>query len=65
MPRHPEKPPFDKKWKQLAEQTRAEAETLPDGRARDAMLKKACQLEMACRINEWISSPGMAWPAEK
>lgn len=62
MSRRPERPPSNEKWKRLAEQTRAKAETLPHGRARDAMLKKAHQLETAYQINEWISSPGLHPP---
>ncbi len=64
MPRHPAKHPFEEKWKRLADDTRAEAESLPHGRARDAMLKRAHQLETACHVNEWISSPGLRPPVE-
>lgn len=65
MPRRVEKPPFEQKWKQLAEKTREEAMDLPPGRARDAMLKKARQLETACQMSEWISSPGLRTPIGK
>lgn len=64
MPRRVEKPPFEQKWKQLAEKTREEAMDLPPGRARDAMLKKARQLETACHMSEWISSPGLRPPVD-
>nr|WP_083875149.1 hypothetical protein [Afipia broomeae] len=64
MPRHPQKPPFEIKWKQLAEEARAEADRLPHGRARDALLKKARQLETACRMTEWVSSPGLRPPVD-
>ena len=64
MPRQPVKPPFEQKWKRLAEEARDEAKKLPPGRARDAMVKKARQLETACHINEWVSSPGLRPPVD-
>lgn len=64
MSRDPQKPPFEIRWKQLAEEARAEANTLPHGRARDALLKKARQFETACRMAEWISSPGLRPPVD-
>lgn len=65
MPRHPENPPFEEKWKHLAEEARQEAEKLPQGHQRDAMLKKARQLETACHMSEWVSSPGLRTPMGK
>ncbi len=62
MARKIEKPPFELKWKELADKTREEAMDLPPGRARDAMLKKARQLETACHMSEWVSSPGLRPP---
>jgi len=64
MSRH-EKPPFEEKWKRLAEEARDEAAKLLPGRARDAMLKKARQLETACHMNKWITSPGLQPPTGK
>jgi hypothetical protein len=64
MPRKSEKPPFEQKWKELADKTRGEAMDLPPGRARDEMLKKARQLETACHMSEWISSPGLRPPVD-
>lgn len=57
--------PPEQQWKLLAEQTREEAQKLPPGKARDAMLKKARQLETACHMSEWVSSPGLRPPLGK
>jgi hypothetical protein len=65
MPRKIEKNLFEEKWKSLAAKTYEEAMDLPPGPAREAMLKKASQLETACHINEWVSSPGLRPPAGK
>lgn len=59
-----ERSSIEDKWKRLAEQTRAEAEKLPAGRAKDAMLKKALQLDTACEMESWISSPGLKPPTD-
>lgn len=64
MTRLTDKLPIDLKWKRLAEEAREEAKKLPVGRARDAMLKKARQLENACHMNDWISSPGLRPPVD-
>jgi hypothetical protein len=53
---------IERKWKEIAEATREEASRLPPGRARDAMMKQVRQLENACHVNEWISSPGLKPP---
>lgn len=60
-----EKHPFEAKWKRLAERTHEEAMDLPPGSARDALLKKARQLETACHMSEWVSSPGLRAPVGK
>ncbi|EKS39924.1 hypothetical protein [Afipia clevelandensis] len=49
-------------WLQQAEALEREAETLPVGRARDALLKKARQLRTASEMDRWISSPGLKPP---
>lgn len=48
--------PIAKKWKAIADIARDEAEKLPHGKDRDALLKKARQLDTASHINEWLSS---------
>lgn len=49
--------PISEKWKAIATIAKNEALTLPRGKDRDALIKKARQLENACQINEWLSSP--------
>jgi len=49
----------------LAEQAkrlREEARLLRPGRVRAAALEKARQAEMAARMNEWLTSPGLRPP---
>lgn len=48
-----------------AEQLRAEAERLPHGRARDAMLQRVTRLELTAKIEGWITSPELRQPEEK
>ena len=45
-----------------AEAYKREAEKLPYGRAREEILRKTRQLEIASRINQWVSSPGLSSP---
>ena len=47
-----------------AEKVRLEAlvATIPNGPAKDGLLKKIRQLETAAHINEWLSSPGLQPP---
>ncbi len=45
-----------------AEQFRKAAEEAPVGMARELLLKRARQAEIACRMNEWIRSPGLRPP---
>ena len=47
---------------QEADRLRAEAEKLPHGTEREELLRKARQAETACRVNEWLSSPGLRPP---
>ncbi|MDO8978573.1 MAG: hypothetical protein Q7V17_04995 [Afipia sp.] len=50
--------PISEKWKAIATIAKDEALTLPPGKDRDALIKKARQLATACHINEWLASPG-------
>jgi hypothetical protein len=45
-----------------AERFRQEAQTKPPGQERDDLLRKARQAEIAARIDQWISSPGLKSP---
>lgn len=47
---------IEQKWHQLSETTRNEAEKLPPGKEREALERKARQLETASQINQWLAS---------
>ena len=49
---------IEQKWHQQSQATKKEAEKLPHGKERDALVRKARQLRTASQINEWLSSPG-------
>jgi hypothetical protein len=49
-------------WRYQSEVAKAEAQKLPYGKERDALVRKARQLETAAHINEWLSSPGLLPP---
>ncbi|CAN5454294.1 hypothetical protein BH10PSE11_BH10PSE11_19730 [soil metagenome] len=57
--------PISDKWRAIATIAKDEAMTLPPGKDRDALIKKARQLETACYINESLSSPGSKVPTSK
>ena len=50
------------KWKAIAQIAKDEARRLPPSPNRDALIKKAQQLETASHINEWLSSPRLRSP---
>jgi len=39
-----------------------DAEKLPYGKEREALERKARELEVASQINQWVSSPGLQPP---
>lgn len=53
---------IEERLAQEAARAKAEAETLPNGAARELLLLKARQAETAAHINEWLSSPGLRPP---
>jgi hypothetical protein len=53
---------IEQKWHQQSEDAKAEAEKLPYGKERDALVRKARQLETASQINQWLSSPELQPP---
>jgi hypothetical protein len=53
---------LEQKWHQLSEAAKKEAEKLPYGKEREALLRKARQLETASQIDQWISSPALQPP---
>jgi hypothetical protein len=56
------KPSFEQRLAQEAHRVKERAKTLPQGKERELLSRKAQQLETASRINEWISSPGLQPP---
>jgi len=53
----------EEKWREQREAILDQTKTLPRGRDRDELMRKARQLETASHINEWLSSPGLSPPA--
>ncbi len=47
---------------EFAKDAREKADQLPAGCARDDLLKKADQADVAAHLNEWINSPGLQPP---
>jgi hypothetical protein len=41
---------------------KAAAKELPRGAAREALIRRARQMETAAHLNEWLSSPGLQPP---
>jgi hypothetical protein len=56
------KPTIEQRWHEHAEALKRQAEQLPFGKEREDLLRAARQLETASRMNEWVSSPGLAPP---
>jgi hypothetical protein len=56
------KMPTEEKWRHQSEAAKAEAEKLPHGKEREALVKKARQLRTASQINQWLSSPELTPP---
>jgi hypothetical protein len=53
---------FDERLADRARRLRDQAKTLPPGIERDELTRKARQAETASRVNEWLTSPGLASP---
>jgi len=53
---------IEEKWYQQSEAAKIEAERLPYGKERDALVRKARQLQTASQINQWLSSPELKPP---
>jgi hypothetical protein len=53
---------IERKWHQQSEAAKNEAQKLPHGKERDALVRKARQLETASQINQWLSSPELQPP---
>jgi hypothetical protein len=55
-------PPFEQRLAQEALRVNERIKSLPHGRERELLSRKAQQLETASHINEWLSSPGLQPP---
>jgi hypothetical protein len=53
---------IEEKWHQQSEAAKNEAEKLPYGKEREALVRKARQLQTASQINQWLSSPELQSP---
>jgi hypothetical protein len=53
---------IEEKWHQQSKAAKTEAEKLPHGKERDALVRSARQLETASQINQWLSSPELKPP---
>jgi hypothetical protein len=53
---------IEQKWHQQSEAAKNEAQKLPHGKERDALVRKARQLETASQINQWLSSSELQPP---
>jgi hypothetical protein len=49
-------------WQEQSEDAKTEAEKLPYGAEREALERKARQMEIAIHLNQWVSSPGLQPP---
>ncbi len=56
---------IDAKWRTLAEQARADAQSMQPGAERDLLLKHARQLDSAAHMNGWLSSAELRRPIGK
>ena len=53
---------IEQKWHQQSEYAKNEAQKLPHGKERDALVREARQLKTASQINQWLSSPALKPP---
>ena len=53
---------LEQKWHQESEAAKSEAQKLPHGKEREALVRIARRLETASKINQWVSSPGLKPP---
>ncbi len=53
---------FEERLAQEALRLREQAKSLPPGMERDQLIRRARQAETACRMNRWLTSPGLQPP---
>jgi hypothetical protein len=56
------KPTFEQCLAQEALRIQEQLKSLPHGKERELLVRKARQLETASHVSEWISSPGLQPP---
>ena len=56
------KPPLGTRLALEALRLKGEAKALPRGAEREALIRKARQMETASHVDEWLSSPGLQPP---
>jgi hypothetical protein len=56
------KVPFEQRLAQEALRVKEQIKSLPQGRERELLSRKARQLETASHITDWLSSPGLKSP---
>ena len=56
------KPTIEQMWHQQSEAAKSEAEKLPPGKEREALLREARQLQTASQVNQGLSSPELQPP---
>ncbi len=54
--------PLGQRLAEQAKRLREEARGTPPGIDRDRLIRRARQAETAARIDDWLSSPGLASP---
>ena len=62
LKRSQNKPTLQNRLLIQAARFKIEADALPPGSARDAMVRKARQIETASQLDVWLSSPGLQPP---
>jgi hypothetical protein len=53
---------LDQRLAEHAKQIKEKAASLPHGKERDDMMRRARQTETASHMNEWLASPGLQAP---
>jgi hypothetical protein len=53
---------IEQKWHVQSEAAKNEAQKLPHGKEREALVRKARQLKTASQINQWLSSSELQPP---
>jgi hypothetical protein len=54
---------FNERLTAQAKLLKEKAQSLPPGRAREALVRRVRQIEAAVKLNDWLSSPGLQAPA--